>query len=398
MKKTIKICLPLAILAVVACTKKPDEEPEVQMPPEESQVSFMDTASLKSVALNLVQYIPTWEELERFTEVAERLTLPTFEKWALPWTGLPGEEEVFDRTKDWMPQVLDYNKTLVKEFGANGSSALMTSVPPFLMPDGSAIPVPFPLDILDQRLRATTVLFLYEKSLGLPVTFVNFYPPNQELEKFSTKSAFNQWFESRYLPEKIAEAKAAELMKAEKVIPWPLEFEILIAEIGGIGDGGFLDGVSDEEVLAFANEVKTSIFNATKANYNGNIVAHLYNNYQRPGFDYWDQMSYSEFDEIQFSLFPPLNVEGAEAYMDEQLIHIMKIVENSGNVPWMGGVSVFEWYVEDGKLEEYERNMYKVTFEKMELAPIPPIGVAASAGYMVSQEAKDYLKSYFDAH
>jgi hypothetical protein len=393
------LLLMLGSLCFFACSTEPEVEPEVPEIPEEP-IAFMDTASLESVVLNLIKYIPTWEELERFTDTVERLPLPDYEKRASAWMGLPGEEDVFDSNWDWMPQVLEYNEMLTQRFGVNGSSALINMVPPFAMPDGSRIPVPYPLDVLDEKLRATACLFLYEKSLGLPVVLVNLYPPDMELDKFATREEFYVWFNNRFLPEKIAEAKAAELMKAEKYAAWPLEFEIFINEVGGVFDGGFLSNSSEEEVLAFAEEVKIKILTAVKTHYHGNVIAHLYNNYyKRPEYHYWDRMSYAGFDEINFAFFPPFDVETTNEYMDVQLEHYTRIIGNSGNIPWLASeVTVFEWYVEDGKLEAYEKDLYEAAFTKLEAAPIPHKGMAASGGYMKTEAARDFLADYFAQH
>ena len=397
MKKSIKVYLLLALMvSAFACSTDPDEKPQDL---EEEEIFFSDTTSLKSGTLNLLNYIPTWEELERFTDPAERLTLPSFEKRVLSWSGLPGEEGAFDTTKDWMPQVLEYSSALTGYFGSQAGVSTFNDVPPFSLADGSRIPIPYPLEILDAKLRATTVLYLYEKSLGLYNTFVHFYPPDQEIDKFTTQAQFYTWLENRFLPEKAAEAKAAELMKAEKFIPWHHEFELFIAEVGGIHDGGFLSNSSEAEILAFANDVKTKILNTVKSEYNGIVVAHLYNNYQRPGFDYWDQMSYSGFDEIHFALFPPYDAQTTGPYMDTQIEHYTKIVRNSGNIPWIASeISVFEWYVEDGKLLEHEKGMYETVFTKLEAAPIPPKGISPAGGYMKSTAAKEYVKNYFATH
>ena len=384
-------------LFALACSKdNSDEMPEPIEVPDEP-VSFMDTASLESVVLNLFDYVPTWEELERFTNEAQRLPIPAFEKRALSWYGLGDDTGPFNSSEDWMPQVLAYNDNLIQEFGANMSTALMAGLPPFVNNDGSELTYPLPLDVLDEKLRTTTTLFLYEKSLGLPVTLVNFYPPNQETERFATKAEFYTWFEEKFLPEKEAEARAAEIMKAEKYMPWPLEFELFITDVGGIYDDGFLANSSPEEVLAFAEEVKTRILNTVKAQYNGIVVAHLYHNYQvRPEASYWDEMSYAGFDEIYFAIFPPYNVDFTEDYLNAQLPHYFKILENSGNLPWNASeISVFEWYVEAGQMEAYEKDMYQITFETLAASAVPPKGIAPASGYAKTQAARDYIRDYF---
>ncbi len=398
MKKRLLTYLMLSFwLLAIACQNEADENPQESPEEPEDPVAFMDTASLKSVLLNLADYIPSWEELERFTANAGRLPVPAYEKRALAWLGLDGDNQF---AGDYMKAVLDFNSELIEAFEGNMSSALMAPLPPFSGPNGEEITYPIQPDILDAKLRATTVSFLYEKSLGLPVTFVNFYPPDVESEKFADRESFYDWFDNRFLPEKIAEAKAAELMKAEKYMPWPLEFELLINDIGGIFDGGFLSESSNEEILAFASDVKTRILNAVKAHYNGIVVAHLYNNYYlRPDYHYWDEMSYTGFDEIHFALFPPFDVEGTKAYMDEQLVHYAKIIANSGDIPWVASeISVFEWYVQSGKMQEFEKGMYEATFKKLEDAPVPPKGISPAGGYMQTAEARQYVREYFATH
>lgn len=395
-QKSLYLLLAFFVL-MAACTEDPDQNPQGPQEPEEPPVNFMDTASLETIIRNIENYVPTWEELERFTDDAEFLEIPAFGTVAASWYDPTGPGDPSPSDVPYLTWLLDYNASLVEDFNANMSSALFTTMPPYEGPNGGEIVVPYPPDILDERLRASTVLFLREKSFGLPTTMVNFYPPFIEMEEFPTRAAFEEWFENRFLPEKEAEAKAAEIMKAEKYIPWPVEFEILIRQFGGIDDDGFMAGKSEEEILTFANYVKDRIFNTIKPHYSGRIVAHLYNNYQLwPEQRYWSKMSYSEFDDIYFAFFPPFNIESTGDYMDVQLEYCMKIIENSGGKPWYASeVSVFEWYVEDGKMAENEKGMYEVAFNKLETARIPMSGMTAAGGYMQTEAARQYLKEYF---
>lgn len=395
-----KITLYHALVALLflslACAESNDALPEI--PEEEEVINFIDTASIRSVALNLLDYIPTWEELERFTDGAQRLPIPAYEKRALAWIPPGGDTNIFEG--EHMKNVLNFNAEIIEFYQGNLSSALIAPLPPFFMPDGSGITYPMPEDILDRKLRAVAVSFLYEKSLGLPVTLVNFYPPHQDTELFETRAEFETWFANRFLPEKVAEAKAAEIIKAEKMIPWPSELEIFAKNLGGIGDGGFMEDSSEDEMLAFATEIKDRVLAAIRPHFNGKIIAHLYNNYHnRPETHFWDRMDYTGFDELHLAFFPQYNAEATGPYMDSQIEHYTKIIQNSGNIPWIASeISVFEWYVEEGKLEEHEKGMYEVVFSKLEAAPIPPKGISPAGGYMKSEEARTYVKSYFATH
>lgn len=381
------LILVLGWLLVFACSNdNPDEIPDVPV-----NVDPYDTASIAWVLDNIMNYTPTWEQLEKYTDTATFLPIPNFTKRI----GNYAEEEGNPYGDDYLGGLQEDLNGLLDFFGANESAVDFNDMPPFYQV-GETFVVPYPLDRLDEKLRATTVLYLFDKSRGLPTKMINFYPPFAEWGNFTTRSDFDSWFESEYLPEKIAEAQAAELMKAERFTPWPLELEVFINQVGGIGNGGFLDGVSNQDILDFANEVKERIFNTVRPLYSGRLVAHLHNNYfNRPEAHFWDQMSYAEFDEISFAFFPPYDPETTANYMDEQLEHYMKVLENSGNLPWIAGeVSVFEWYVQDGMITAFEKDMYQVALEKIENAPFPHSGVEMPAGYMRTEAARNYLKEY----
>lgn len=400
MKKLLNLIMIAALLMFWACSENADMDPQPEVPIDEFPENFYDTASLTTILKTLGDTIPSWEALARFTNEAEYLELPAFEKRALAWFNPDGEENEFNNPEyDYITNLINYNQSLIDDFGSNESAALFTSVPPYGGPDGGEIIVPYPLDHLDKKLRAATVLFLREKEMGLPTVFVNFYPPFIDMPVFNSKSEFETWFVEKYLPEKEAEAKAAEMMKAEKYIPWPLEFELFITQLGGIYDDGFLANAPEEEILEFANDFKNRVLSAVKAQYNGIVVAHLYTNYEIEERRFWNKMSYAGFDELEFAIFPPFDVATTNTYMDFQLENYQKIIENSGNLPWVASeVSVFEWYVEDGKLEEYEKDMYQAAFNKLLNASNPPRGISAAAGYMKTQAAKNYLKEFFDAN
>ena len=384
----------LALLFGVACSdNEPDDMP--QLPEEPEVFDPYDTASIAWVLENIMNYTPTWEELEKYTDTASFLPLPAFTKRA----GNYAEELGNIYGDDYVGGLLADLGGLFDFFGANESTVDFNDMPPFYQVDEPFL-VPYALERLDQKLRASVVLHLYEKSRGLPTKMVNLYPPFAVWGNFATKAEFDTWFETKFLPEKEAEARAAELMKSERFIPWPLELEVMVYKVGGVGNGGFLDGASDEEILAFANEMKTRIYNTVRPLYNGRLVAHVHNNYfNGPESDFWDQMTYSEFDEIHFAFFPPFDPETTTAYMDEQLIHYMKVLENSGNPPWVAAeVSVFEWYVEQGMIQAHEKDMYQIAFDKLDAAPIPPRGLATPAGYMRTEGAREALKQYFASH
>lgn len=378
-----------------SCSKEPDNNPID--PPDDggggNEISFIDTASIEAIAINLMQYIPTWDELKRFTDNAQRLPYPNFAKRALAWG-----ESIQPSDGNYAREALDYYDNLYNTFKPNISPALFTVLPPFVNDDGSNPTYPLSGEIFDKKLRSCTVLFLREKSKGRLTTFVNFWPPTIEDPNFTSETMFNQWFDEKYLPEKIAEAKASELMKAEYLIAWPLELELFVHNLGGVGNGGFLDNKSGEEVLAFANNFKNKIRDEVKKHYHGKLIAHLYQNYfQRDSL--WENMTYEGFDELHMAFFPTLDVQTTEMYMDAQIRHYTKIIQNSGNLPWVASeISLFEKYFPDGNLRSIEKEIYETVFTKLENAPIPPAGISPAAGLILTDEAKNYIIQYFNSH
>tara|TARA_B100000029_G_scaffold424085_1_gene431608 strand:- start:1038 stop:2456 length:1419 start_codon:yes stop_codon:yes gene_type:complete len=354
----------------------------------------VEDVTIQSLADNLMNHIPSWTELKPFTDAATRLSYPSYQKRALIW-GADIQPSDGNYARD---QMVLYDKTW-NDYGANISGALSSVVPPFVAPGGGDLTYPLPTNILDEKLRSITTMFLREKSLGRLTTLINFWPPSWDPDPFTSEAAFNDWIDNQFLPNKVEEAKAAERMKMEYYVAWPLEFELFIKNFGGLGDGGFLDSMSEGQILTFATNLKNKIRDAIKQHYTGKLAAHIYNNYYWQSATWQDDLTYEGFDEIWAAFFPQGDVQTTAAYTDAQITAYTTIVQNSGSIPWVATeISIFDEYFPNADLNAIEKDLLETVFTKLEVASPAPVGIGVATGSKLrTQAARDYVKSYFSS-
>jgi hypothetical protein len=349
--------------------------------------------SIQSLADNLMNHIPSWAELKPLTDAAVRLPYPSYQKRALS-----GSDEIQPADGNYTREALEVWDDIWSTYGPNISPAFSSVVPPFVLPGGGDLTYPLPPAILDEKLRSITTLYLREKSLGRPTTLINFWPPNWDPPPFSSESTFHQWIDTQFLPNKIEEAKAAERMKIEYYVAWPLEFELFIKDQGGLGDGGFLDAMTDAEILTLATDLKNKIRDEIKKHFHGKLVAHIYTNYYWVPATWEAQLTFEGYDEIWAAIFPQGDVALTADYVDAQIAAYTNIVKNSGNIPWVANeISIFEKSFPDTNLNAIEKELLETVFTKLENASPAPIGIAPAIFPLSTQAAKDYVISYFSS-
>ncbi len=353
----------------------------------------VEDVSIQSLADNLMNHIPSWTELKPLTDAAVRLPYPSYQKRALS-----GSDEIQPADGNYTREALENWDYLWSTYGPNISPAFTSVVPPFVLPGGGDLTYPLPPTILDEKLRSITTMYLREKSLGRPTTFINFWPPDWDWDQFSSESTFHQWIDTQFLPNKIEEAKAAERMKVEYYVAWPLEFELFIKKHGGLGDGGFLDAMTDTEILTLATDLKNKIRDEIKKHFHGKLVAHIYTNYYWVPATWEAQLTFEGYDEIWAAIFPQGDVALTADYVDAQIAAYTNIVRNSGNIPWAANeISIFEKSFPDADLSAIEKELLETVFTKLENASPAPIGIAPAIYPLSTQAAKDYVISYFSS-
>lgn len=356
----------------------------------DDQVVEECATSLDTWLSGLQNTIPSWDEIDCFIGENERLPQPN-----ITVRGLASSGVVPTTGNDYFSSVLEYWDGLTEDYSGNLSSQVFGMLPPYY-PNSWNEETGQEL-YLDERLRAAAVVYTREKQLGLPILMIAFSPPELESPVFNDSDEFFSWLREVFIPVKIQEAQAAELIKVESYVPWPLEMEVFIRDLGGEGNNGFIESMSDNEKIQFAQTVIDEIRDAVRPHFTGTLVAHSYHNYWQAG-TIWNQLSYDGFDEIHFAFFATCDVESTSAYMDAQLQNYQMVVENSGNLPWQANeISVGDHLFNcDTPLETIEQEVYQTIFEKLMNANNPPIGLSVATVEILTDDTRQYIQSYFD--
>ncbi len=386
------ISIAAALIILCGCLDEGEHAPSGPGNRNDPEDSLTHQArTLDAMLAVLTDSQPTWKELQPYTDSAVRLPEPAFFKRALAW----GEDIWKLQGYSGMDAAFLIYDSISHEFSGNVSSALANEVPPWIDGNGNGLLPPLSGIYLDRKLRAAAAVLLREKRLGRRIQYVNFYPPTQEGPLFETGDEFRSWFDERFLPEKRAEAETAERIKAEYYIPWPLEFELFIKNIGGYGDGGFLDRMNPDEIVTFANALASEIRDTVKAHYQGALVAHLYNNYLH-GEKFWNNLSFAGYDHIHFALFATCDSATTSEYIDSLSVHYGKVIRNSGNLPYvLEEVAVLEKYVTcTDDFAAAEKGVWQSIFNRVEGMSPQPIGISVDQKHIVSRAARVFVKDY----
>ncbi len=356
----------------------------------EMEVTVDCSTSLEFSINNLQNTIPSWEEVECFTDENQRLAMPDITVRGLASSG------VVSTGTDYFLAVLDYWDELTEDYHGNLSSQVFGMLPPYY-PNSWDTETGQEL-YLDERLRSAAIAYTREKRLGRPILMIAFTPPELESPAFSDSEELFTWLRDEFIPVKIEEAKAAEKIKVEAYVPWPLELEVFIRDLAGEGNGGFIEAMSDNEKIQFAQSVIDEIRDAVRPHFTGTLIAHSYHNYWQAG-TLWNQLSYEGFDEIHFAFFATCDVESTDHYMDAQIENYQIVLENSGNLPWQANeISVGDHLFNcETPLVDIEQQVYQVMFEKLMNSDKPPIGLSVATVELLTNEAKQYIQSYFDS-
>jgi hypothetical protein len=363
------------------------------IPPAEDIVECNTT--LDSYIENLHNYIPSWTELECFTEGAVRLEYPNFVKRML--VSSPSSDP--NNVSQTATNSLTNWHSAFSTYGANVSSALLKSAPPFTGVNGEDLTYPLSEENADIVFRSAATMFMHEKQLQRPVVWVNFYPLNDQLPAFNNQAEFEDWVTNRLLPEKVIEAQAAELIKAEYYIPFPIEFEIFFKRYTGYSDGGFADSLSETELLTLAQSVISQIHDTVRPHFNGKLIAHLYNSVAG-GDLFFQELTYSQFDEFYIALFPQCDLATTDNYVDAQLDYFLPIVNRDG-LPWqLSELTVQKVLFDacsDSDYEAIEADIYSNLFDKLESLDTLPIGIQIGTQDLTTEPAKQVIIDYFNS-
>lgn len=351
------------------------------------------TTSLDSYIENLHNEVPSWEQLECFTNDLQRLTLPSFSKRMLDSISEINSGNI-EQAASMALQSWDQ---LYTDYGANLSSAFKAG-PPYTTENGNDLSYPLDSATADYVFRGSALLYIKEKQLGRPVVFTHFYPISDVPPTFSSQAEFQQWFDEQLIPEQILAAQTAEKIKAEFFIPFPIEFEIFFKKYTEYGEGGFIDAMSQDEIVAFGQALLDQIAAAVRPHYDGVLVAHTYNSVA--GQDtFLAQMTYAAFDILYIALFPQCDIATTESYLDDQLDYYMPIIQRDGLAWQASEITVFPHLFDacdNVNFADIEAEIYQTVFSKLDAAAVTPVGVQIGAYTLETEEAKQVIRDYFN--
>lgn len=364
-------------------------------PPDNGNNEPPDTrcnTSLDSYIEDLHNYIPSWEEIECFTDDLQRVALPSFGKRMLDGGANVDSSNVDQAASDALAR---WN-ALFNEYNVNISSA-MKAGPPYTGEQGETLTYPLTEFNANYLYRGSSLLYLKEKLQGRPIVFAHFYPIDDVAPNFANLTEFQQWVDDRLIPEKVIEAQAAERVKAEYYIPFPIEFEIFFKKYTQYDNGGFMDDMPAEEIIAIGQNLIDQIFDAVRPHFNGALVAHSYNR-AASNDDFLSSLSYSDFDIYFIALFPNCDLATTADYIDNQLNYYLPIITRDGLAWQASEITVFPQLFEacEVQLADIEAEVYELVFSKLENAEVPPIGVQIGSYTIETDAAKDVIKAYFN--
>jgi hypothetical protein len=244
------------------------------------------------------------------------------------------------------------------------------------------------------------------------VTFVNMYPPTSDYPRFSTAQQLRDWVNTIFIPEKVKEAKFAELMKVEAFAPFMVEWEV------------FLNGqtslfcatapcLGKPAQIALAQELLNAIATAVRPHFTGALVAYSYQSYNIHGTE-WNALDFSAFDDVQFSLNPKCAVAETQksivAQLDEyyalQLAQIATVMSHAPRARWgigeffatplgfaicgAGSTAAFQ-LIED---MVYQKGLAAIDA----LGASGPRGIGFDDDFILTAAARNRVKAYMAAH
>ena len=336
--------------------------------------------------------IASWDQINCFTADLVRLDSPQFYKMAHSGDTVPGTPNTQPA-----PTVLEWIEhwdDIYTSYGANISPALMSPVPPWVQENGEEFEYPLSEEILDQKLRSASLIYINEKLKGRRIRFVQFYPPSVDIQtgNFDDEESFRAFFTNRIVPEKVIEATLAELIKAEYYNPFPLEIEIFVKNLN------FSGSLTTSQQIQLAQDIINELHAAVSPIFNGELEVPSVGRYTSFD-DEWAVLDFSAYDLLAFGIFPECNLTITQDYLNLQITNFEAIVERD-NIPWIFS-EVFinsDLYTLEGCDQDFsaiEADILNAVVTTMESAYTPPVGAGFDQYLIETEAARQFVVDYF---
>jgi hypothetical protein len=370
------------------------------------------TTFLQTIDHGAPDSIPSWDQLACYTDDLVRLPQPdTFIATTdrPPAAVLPGPYETPPSAWETMQAAEEWDQLWAPYSTVDGGYHV--NIPPYLT-DFSGTQGPFfPLtaEQWDEKLRALMAYGIYEKRLGKIVTMSYFHSPLLGDEPYrsrlpqadiSDSESFLAWWNNHFIPERVKLAEIAELLKAEEYMPWDVEPGIVVRQNGG----DWLELLPVEERVALAQEIVDSLLAALRPVFTGKLSIIVYDSYAAVG-DEWNALDVSGWDQVNFVFFTQGDLLGTEMYLDRQIAGYMEILNRSTThgqaIPWVAQEVTVEGDLHRSTLsqleppltfEEIEEDIYATVFDRLANAPVTPMGIGLTVGFIETEAARTLVQ------
>lgn len=345
--------------------------------------------------------VPSWDQLDCYIDDVERLALPSV---FLSASDVPPDENGTDDPLTPL-ESFEFDEAIYAEWPSTTVPHFtFGEVPPFSNDDNTSF---YPEDLendWDLKLRAMATFVLLAKAQDYRATVAYFYPPsffnfgdNSPWTEPQTREDFIDFWRNEYIPQRVALAEMAERVKAEYLQPWDIEPGQFVRAFGD----QWLNDLSDDDQVAVTQQIVDELYTAVSAEFSGTLIVINYDRYAAVG-DHWSEVDLSEWDQVHFALFTEGDVEGNEAYLDEQIDMYATIIARDGITQW----AIQEVTVDPAahslalsgtgtSFADIEEDIYQSLFDKIATLTTPPIGIGITTGYIETDAARTLVETTF---
>jgi hypothetical protein len=392
----------LMIHAAMGCddSNRNKGEPPGSKPPDAQPVPVSCPAKIEDL-INVrdgEDTVPTWEQLDCFTNTLVRKPTPKFLSDRLTDFSKYIEDRTTPNLGWTMYQDIDAQTTALGTDVAMWNT--LNQVPPYVeLSTNTVYTFPLKPEWHERKIRFAASIFIAQKKKDRFTSAVFFYPPTPLMSWAfaSSQTVFKEWYLNHFIPEKVVEAKALERIKVERYTPFVVELETWVARILP-----FAAVTSTAEKVELAQWMIDTLVPELRKHFKGLIHAHSYINYELNGVE-WNRLNFSKFDTLGFSYFPVCGGQDHNTYLQIQFENYLKVVENSGNIPW--GVSEIgpskKTWVDNGCMSEAEYSdiepvIFEVFINKMKTVTPAPSSTGFASTFVnpaTSALVAEYLSS-----
>ena len=370
--------------------------PEIPLDEVAHPLAHVECPSLEQMWEVRYEFVARWDQIECHTGSLERYDLPEFRAHdRFPVSGSDSNAQsiwpfsleelltTLDAT-DWKQydrsQYVGRDQDLWRimellENSLSGNLAIMpmSAFPPYL--DDFRNLMQYPPDDYwhDKSLRVFALYAIQRKRDGHPIEIADHYPDGMQAAPANNVAEFREWIDKVFVPQKIHEATIAELLKAEILIPFPLEIERWIQV------QPWAKTTSTQEKVATAQYVLDHVYNAVRPIFKGKLDVESYANYlpDRDGSG-WKNLVFTDYDEVSFNLFPECDLEFSVMYTQNQMKHVMDIVLRDDLKWW-----IHEWDFKNNvfeglcgtNMEEEAASIMEAMLDIIFAQPVQPFGI-----------------------